>query len=185
MQTLNTFFGTQIDSSEWAGSVAQTEGFSQTKQALNVEFTDFNIPQSLYERLVKKLCEGLDIEINKILVEGYRKHQEIVQYREKENPPTGFHEVTLLEHTLESKHSPKIELIRNQETLFTLDFEVALELKLDGGKLFIRDGTIVKAETGTCIGSGTVSFEGFPILEKETAPYTLPGKIDFDPAIEI
>ena len=185
MTTLNTFFETQQDGTEWANSLTKSEGMARAKQAIEKELSTFQIPQAFYEMLIMKLCEAMDLKIGKLLVDGYKKHQEIIQYRDKKNPQEGYHEVTLLEHTLESKHSPKVVVIINKQPRFRLTFNITLKLKLSGGKLYIRDGKIWKASTGSVKGSGTIDYEGFTILKKETESYDLPGMHPFEPAVEI
>jgi len=185
MQTLNSFFETQKDSPAWVNSIEGSAEFSQAKQAIAQELTGFQVSQSFFELMIMKLCEALDIEVGKLLIQGWRKHQEIIQYRDKPNPPSGFHEVTLLEHTLVSKHSPTLQPVINQVPLKKLKFDIIVKLKLDGGKLFIQDGMISKATTGSCTGSGSLEYKGYKILEKNTAKYDLPGSLEFDPGISL
>jgi hypothetical protein len=185
MQTLNTFFNTQRESPGWVNSITESQEFAQAKQLIAQELTGFPVPPSFYELLIMKLCDALDIEIGNILVWGWRKHGEIGQYRDKENPPSGSHEVPLLEHTLLSKHSPTIQPVINEVPLAKLKFDIMLKLKLKGVKLFIRDGKIMEVKTGTCTGSGSIEYAGFTILEKKTAAYSLPGSIPFKQGIPI
>lgn len=185
MQTLNEFFNTQQNSQQWANQVTSQETFGGAKEIIARELTGIELPPAFYEMLILKLCEALDLKIGNLLVAGWRKHREIISYRDKENPPEGYHTVTLLEHTLVSKHEPTIQPVINQVPLAKLTFDVLLKLKLAGGKLYIRDGTIAKASTGTWTGSGSVAFEGIPILTRETAAYNLPGELTFNPPIPI
>lgn len=185
MQTLNEFFNTQQGSMPWATSITNQGSFSGVKESIAQELTGTPLPDDIYEKLILKLCEALDLKIGNLLVSGWRKRQEIISYREKENPPEGYHAVILLEHTLVSKHAPTIQPVINQIPLAELQFDVLLKMKLGGGKLYIRDGMIQKARTGTCTGSGSIEFKGIPILKKETATYELPGEMVFDPPVPI
>lgn len=185
MQTLNTFFNTQSESMEWASSVTKSPGFAQAKQLMAQELTGFQLPPSFYELLIMKICEAMDIEIGDILVWGWRKQREILQYRNKENPPGGSHKVPLIEHTLVSKHSPTIQPVINEAPIAKLKFDITLKLKMKGITLVIRDGKIMEVTTGTCTGNGSMAYAGFTILEKKTAPYSLPGLIPFKQGIPI
>ncbi|MEJ2486647.1 MAG: hypothetical protein P8Y68_13025, partial [Anaerolineales bacterium] len=140
---------------------------------------------AFYEKMILELCEALDLKIGNILVAGYRKHREITFYRDKENPPEGYHTVTLTDHSLVSKHKPTIQPVINQVPLTELEFDITLKLTLKGGKLFIQDGTITQVTTGEVLGSGEIEFEGIKLLERKTAAYDLPGTLVFDPAIPI
>ncbi len=185
MQTLNTFFNTQIGSMQWASSVTQGPEFTQAKLQIAQALTGTPIPASFYERLIMKLTEALDIDLGDILVWGWRKQREIVLFRDKENPPSGSHTVPLLEHTLVSKHSPTIQPVINEVRLARLKFDIILKLKLKGAILAIRDGKIMEVTTGSCTGNGSIEYAGIAILEKKTAPFDLPGSIIFKEGIPI
>lgn len=185
MQTLNTFFNTQRESTEWAASITKSQGFAQAKRLMAQELTGFQLPPSFYEQLIMKICEAMDIEIGDILVWGWRKQREILQYRNKENPPGGSHKVPLIEHTLVSKHFPTIQPVINEVPIAKLKFDITLKLKMKGVMLVIQDGKIVEVMTGTCTGNGSIAYAGFTILEKKTAPYSLPGSIPFKQGIPI
>jgi len=185
MQTLNTFFSTQIESMPWASSITKSQGFSMAKQKIAEELTGTPIPTSFYELLIMKLPQALDIDIGKILVWGWRKQREIVQYRDKDNPPAGYHTVPLLEHSLVSKHSPTIQPVVNEVRLAKLKFDVILKLTLKGAVLNIRDGKIMQVTTGACTGSGSIGYAGIAFLERKTSPLVLPGSIDFMDGVPI
>jgi hypothetical protein len=185
MQTLNNFFNTQPESLDWAADMKGKEGFTQAKPLIEQELAGIELPPAFYEVLILKLCEALDLEIGNLLVAGYRKHREIVSYRDRGAPPEGFYTVTLLEHSLTSTHRPTVQPVFNQVPLAKLAFDVTLKLTLKGGKLFIRDGMIAKMTTGEVLGSGKIEFEGISLIEKQTAAYDLPGSIPFEPPIPI
>lgn len=185
MQTLNDFFNTQKKSIDWANSITRQDSFSAAQAIMDQELAGVDLPDRFYEKLILKLCEALDLKIGTLLVSGWQKRQEIISYRDKENPPEGYHTVILLEHTLVSKHTPTVQPVINEVPLTTFEFDVLLKLALGGGKLFIRDGMIHKAKTGTCTGKGSIEFKGIPILKKETATYDLPGELIFEPPIQI
>ncbi|UCH59760.1 MAG: hypothetical protein JSV61_16310 [Anaerolineales bacterium] len=179
METLNTFFHTKKASLDWATSITNSPEFTQAKHRIAQELTGAILPETFYERMIMKLTDALDIDVGNILVWGWRKQREIVQYRDKENPPSGSHTVPLLEHSLVSKHSPTIQPVVNEVRLPKLKFDIILKLKLKGAILNIQDGKIMQVTTGTCTGSGSIAYTGIPILERSTAPLNLPGSIVF------
>lgn len=185
MQTLNDFFNTQQGNPAWAKAVTGQEDFLAAKEIMDQELDRDELPPDFYARLLLKLCKALDLKIGVLLASGWCKRQEIVSYRDKENPAEGYHTVILLEHTLVSKHKPAIQPVINQVPLASFEFDVFLKLKLGGGKLYIRDGTIHKAGTGTWTGNGSVEYKGIPILKKKTTTYNLPGELVFNPPIRI
>ncbi|HLA98039.1 MAG TPA: hypothetical protein VJL34_06265 [Anaerolineales bacterium] len=185
MHTLNTFFNTQAESTDWVSNITKSKEFAQAKQRIAQELKGFTVPPSFYELMILKLTEALDIDIGDILVWGWRKQREIVQYRGKENPPGGAHNVPLLEHTLVSKHSPTLQPVVNSVRLAKLKFDILLKLKMNSAVLIIRDGKIMAVQTGNCVGNGSIAYAGFTLLEKKTAPVNLPGSIVFKEGIPI
>jgi hypothetical protein len=186
MQTLNTFFTLQKDSMEWASHFAQTKKFAPVKQAIGHQLAGFQPVPFFYERLLGKLGEAMDLDITRILVWGWRKHREIVQYRDSKDPPGGFNAVPLVEHALVSRHSPTIEpVINGSPTGVQLRFDIVLKLTTKGAVLIIRDGKIVEVRTGNCVGSGSVAYAGLAIFERKTAPLALPGSVAFKNGIPI
>jgi hypothetical protein len=185
MPTLNTFFNLQKESADWVNSITESQEFAQAKQIIAQDLKGFQASLPFYKQLITKLWDAMDIEMGKILVGGWRKYREIVKYRHKENLPSGYHEVTLLEHTFKSEHSPTIQPVVNEVPLAKLQFDITLKLKLEGVTLFIRDGKIMKAATGTCTGSGAIKYKVIKLLERKTDKVQLPGLIPFEPGITI
>jgi len=186
MTTLNYFLETKKGSTEWANTVTKSDGATKAKQAVDQEFGAVKVPQWVYEEMILKLCEALDLEFGELLVKGFKKHQEIQSYRDKKGSPDK--PVVLYEHTFESKHAPEIIITANisgKDIKITLKFDVSLKLKFSGGNLYISDGKITRIDSGSVIGSGTIEYEGHTVLKRETASYDLPFKHTFEPPIEI
>ena len=125
MSTLNNFFNTHPQSHQWASNVTGLAGFRKAKPQIAKNLIGVKLPPAFYEKLILKLCEALDLKIGNILVAGYRKHREITSYRDKENPPEGYHTVTLTEHSLVSKHKPTVQPVLNQVPLAKFEFDIS------------------------------------------------------------
>lgn len=185
MPTLSDFFNLQADSETWVKDITQGENFSATQTLIASDLSDYDTPASFYEPLFAKLTDALDLDLGKILVGGWKKHREVVSYRDKTSPGEGYHEVTLTEHTIESTHNPTIQPVIGDLELPELQFDITLELNIEGVLLYIREARIMKAAPGLCTGSGTIEFKENKLLEKETKTFKLPGEFIFDPAIKI
>jgi len=185
MQTLNNFFNTQTESMEWVDSITKSQQFAQVKKQMAEDLASSLLPPALFNLLIMRLNKALDLEIGDILGWAWRKRQEIIQYRDKENPPAGSHKVPLVEHTVVSKHSPTFQVKINEQKLPSIKIDITLKLKLKGMILLIRDGKIMEAQTGTCMGEGSIAYAGLTFMEKKTAPFTLPGHIPFDQGLPI
>lgn len=186
MQTINTFFSLQDGSQDWISGVTQSQAFAQVKQSIGQEISGFTLPASFYEQMIRELPGALDIEIEDILVWAWRTRREIAQYRDRgKYPPGETHIVPLLEHTVVSRHSPTIQPVINNLELPKIKFDIVLKLKMKGAMLGIRDGKIMEILVGSCTGSGSIQYAGATILEKKTAPFTLPATINLGDGITI
>jgi hypothetical protein len=186
MTTLNYFLETQKDSPEWANTVTKSGGAAKAKQVVDKKFGVVKVPQWVYEEMILKLCEALDLEFGELLVNGFKKQQEILSYKGKKGSPDK--PITLYEHTFESKHAPEIVIhatISGKKIEIPLKFDVSLKLKFSGGDLYITDGKITRIEMGSVKGTGTIEYEGHTVLKRETASYNLHFKHTFKPPIEI
>lgn len=186
MTTINHFLNIQKGSTNWIPGILNNPNFDKVKQQIVQEFEGVRILPSIYELLIMKLADALDIEVGDVLVWAFRKHREVAQYRDqKKYPPGEDHVVHLLEHTVVSKHSPTIQPKLNKVPGPKIKFDVVLKLRLRGAKLIIRDAKITQIMTGSCTGSGSIEYEGFTLLEKKTSPFELPGSIPFEEGIPI
>jgi hypothetical protein len=191
MQTINTFFNLQNGSQDWISRVTQSREFAQFKQSVAQEIKGFPLPPAFYEKMVQELPNSLNIEIKDILVWAWRKRGEIIQYRDKgKYPPGETHLVPLLEHTVVSKHSPTIQAVIDyvdlpEIKLPEIKFDIVLKLQMKGAILSIQDRKIMEILVGSCTGSGSIQFAGLVVVEKKTAPYTLPATINLGEGITI
>jgi len=141
---------------------------------------------SIYELLLNQLTHAMNIGISDILVSALRKHPEIAQYRDQEKYPPGKNRmIALLEYTVVSKHAPIVQLVLNNVPTGKLKFDILLKLNMKGSRLTIRDGKILEILPGVCIGSGSLEYEGFPLLERKESPFELPESIHFEGGISI
>ncbi len=87
--------------------------------------------------------------------------------------------VPLLDHKVTSLHKPHIDVMYAGKTLLQVPFDIALSLTLKGVLLDVRNGGIANVKGGTCLGEGTLSFGGHPLLQHKTGDLALPGRLAF------
>lgn len=85
----------------------------------------------------------------------------------------------LIDHTVTSTHSPKIDLFIGGQRLGEVALGIQLSLKLKGVTLELKDGRISGLRSGECSGEGVVSFGGQPLLKRKTPGLPLPGRLSF------
>lgn len=186
MPTINEFFNMHEESTGWAKRVVNSREFAPVRRQLAQELKGIPRPAGFNEFVVRQLTDALDVDLGLVLVGAWRKHQEIIQYRDREKyPPGAVHLVPLVEHTVSSRQSPTIQPIVNGAPLRKIKFDVVLRLKMKGAMLKIRDAKITEILTGSCSGKGSIEYSGLAIIERETAPVNFPGSIILGKGIAI
>ncbi len=185
--TLDRFFRFNAEgiSQERLSSVESVEALSSLRKTIAAEAKQMRWSVALGD-IMKKVKELLDIDIGEIIVGVWKKRDELKKYADTSKyPPGETYLVSLLEHTITSKHRPGIEVLINGAKVKTIWFDIEFALTLEGAILEIDGGSIIGLSTGTCKGMGAIRCEGVALLEKETQPFRLPGSLAFDPGIPI
>jgi len=132
------------------------------------------------------LARLLDIDVVRLLVDGWNKARELRKYRdESAYPPDEVIVVALSKHKLESQHKPHLELVVADRPVGRLHFQIDLVLNIDGAQLTIQGGRIMRIATGKTSGTGTIRCEGVIVGQKEAKLGALPGKIDLGAGVPI
>lgn len=186
MTTVNNFFDLNNPSNKWVSKVEETSEFKKLKEEIQKELKGRRLPPAFYELLIRELTEPLGKDVSDVLVEGWKKRQEIQQYRDREKYPneTGY-VVTLIDHSLTSKHTYTITPVIYNVRLRKLKFDLLLKLNLKGAVLKIREAKIRNIRAGSFTGSGEIKFKGVTIAKRETDSITIPLQRDFEEPIPI
>ena len=81
--------------------------------------------------------------------------------------------------------SDRFRIEINGKGIGALKLNIDLKLKLKGLILKIQNARIKQIMPGSCMGSGTISFYGKTLVEKETSEFNLPGTVDLGEGIPI
>jgi hypothetical protein len=87
--------------------------------------------------------------------------------------------IPLMEHVIATTHTPSVELFFGRKRLAQVPLQIELNLVLHGVALELKRGRIAGLSAGECAGQGAVTLGGVPLLEQETPPITLPGRLAF------
>ena len=132
------------------------------------------------------LARLLDIDVVRLLVDGWNKARELRKYRdESAYPPDEVIVVALSKHKLESQHKPHLELVVADRPVGRLHFQIDLALNIDGAQLTIQGGRIMRIATGKTSGTGTIRCENVIVGQKEAKLGAFPGKIDLGAGVPI
>ena len=134
-----------------------------------------------WERLGERVLDLLDLNVVDVLVGGWKAHQDV--HRElgrTATDPSRTAMVQLTHHTIDSTHTPAIELRAQGRKVLEVSFPVELTLEIDAVRLTIRGGAIREIHPGEVKIRGTMKLENTVVLERQLSAITLPGRIVLD-----
>jgi hypothetical protein len=136
--------------------------------------------------ILQGIKELLDVKLEEILAEAWKKTQELSKYRDPgKYRPNETVLVHLVEHTINSEHHPKLEIVVNNLVVEKIEFIIRLALSFKGVVLKIRNGKIREILPGSCHGKGYLAWGKFVLLEEETKSFALPRSINLGEGIPI
>ena len=123
-------------------------------------------------KILEKTSELLNIKLKDVLVNGWKKYQQVEQCLEqgKENPDEMF-KVPILDHTITSEHHPQLDIIFAGESQAKLDCKLLFKLNLHGIMLKIKGEKIVGVAAGSCQCHAALDCEGIPLFEDSSETY--------------
>jgi hypothetical protein len=128
--------------------------------------------------LARNLKPLLHIDLADIFVAAWNKSGTLRQHLEKSAHSPGKEIfLQLAEHKIVSRHAPHVSLMKEGAEIGRVEFEVALELVLQGAVLRLLDGAIQDVQIGRVKGKATVKCSGAVIVEKEIQPTAVPGTL--------
>ena len=128
--------------------------------------------------LGERVFDLLDLNVVDILLAGWKKHLDVRnQLAATADDPSRTVLVHLGRHTLDSTHTPSIELRAQGRTVLELAFPLELAFQIEAVELTLRAGAVREVRTGRVTVRGTVKLEGTTILERQLSAIDLPGRI--------
>ena len=156
-----------------AGSPSAGE-FSKFKQRIKEEAKAIRWAASMPD-LVEKIAQLLDIPLPDIMVQAWRKDEEIGQALEESRDSPGEDKyVDLAEHSMATEFHPKIEIRVGKGFRKTLEFLVEISVSLKAAELHLRGGEIQAVRPGSCEAAGSVRYQELLIAEKKLGRIELP-----------
>ena len=151
---------------------------------------ELHVPERLKTAVAGKLADKvgslLDVPIAEVLgrawstVREVREHADPVAY-----PPGVGSTVTLAHYSVESEHTPRIELRIQDQPRGSLEFPVTLTLELEAGSVVIRDGFIQAIRPGQGKVTGKVCCGTIALKTLGPETVTLPGEFRLTQPIRI
>ncbi|MGE5145889.1 MAG: FHA domain-containing protein, partial [Candidatus Eiseniibacteriota bacterium] len=119
-----------------------------------------------------------DVSLVDIVLEGWGKYKELLQYRDRTRyPPDQTILLPLAHHEIRSVHKPYVDVLLDDKPIGRVTFTVDLRLTFDGVVLVIQDGSIREVKAGTCEGRGALSCGPIKLVDRRIVKFDLPGRV--------
>lgn len=141
-----------------------------------------------------KVDEVLAIPVDDVLAASWAQYERLRQYADPEqHPPEETVQVPMVDHTVESTHSPAVEVLIHDTEVASLTFNIQLQLRVKGCLLEISGGRIMKVRSGTCQVSGNLEcvvntrFKSHPLYKKsvDSREYAIVGNLDLGDGVAL
>lgn len=136
--------------------------------------------------LVSRVGEILDFDVTDTLIGVWNKYHLLQEYRDAKKHPleeTAF--VTLMQHTITSKHHPSIEIEKNQQRIAKLEFLLDFSLTIGAAILRVQAARIRGIQLGDMKGEITLRYRELEIVHKSLPRIAAPGSVDLGEGIAI
>ncbi|MGE3177816.1 MAG: hypothetical protein AB7O32_10115 [Vicinamibacterales bacterium] len=141
-------------------------------------------PSALTSAVRDSLVPLLDVRFSTVIVGAWTKSRLLRQYREKSREaPQDVFLLSLAKHAIRTKFKPAIELLINEKPVESLPLEIGVQLELQGLVLKIQNGRVLELRPGQCEASGTITCRDYPIAERKSQRFQLPGVLAIDEEI--
>jgi hypothetical protein len=134
-----------------------------------------------WQAMGARVLDLLDINVVDVLLGGWKAHREVRRELElTAADSTRRAVVELAHHSIESTHTPAIELRTHGRKLLELSFPLELLFEIEAVTLTVRRGAVSEVRPGGVKVRGTMQLENTVVLERQLSELTLPGRITFD-----
>ena len=114
------------------------------------------------------------------------KYASLLRYADpKQYPPDESVVVPLVDHDIDSKHSPAIDVVINNTPVWKLTFSIDLVLNMKNAVLRIQDARIREIRPGEVHAKGTIALGPLVLAVRKSGTLTLPGSINLGEGIPI
>jgi hypothetical protein len=130
------------------------------------------------ESLAQKTEGLLDVPLLDVVMGGWKKLAEVMEYADTHKYPLGTTNlVALAEHKVKSEHHPYIEVLVKGRPVAKIVFDIEVVLTVEGLVLKIENAMVKSVQSGTLRGNGSVSLKGTTLLKKTFPTVPLPGTL--------
>jgi len=130
------------------------------------------------------LRQMMSYSITDLAVHAWAKHQELRRLLDGASPE----KIVLFDlgdHTITSRHRPRIDVTVAQRTVGSLEFDLKLSLTFKAGRLHIQNRRVMRFATGSCRAEGTLKLGEVELAAVRSREIDLPGAFDLKDGIPL
>jgi hypothetical protein len=138
------------------------------------------------DAIAEKAKDFMNLDVVEVLGEAWKKYAEVEKYadRKKYGPEVSVL-VPLVEHTVSSKHHPKVEVLVHEVPVGSVEFDLEFSITFDACELKIQDAAIREILPGSARGEASLKLAGVTLLKRESRPLSFPGRIPLGKGIPL
>ncbi len=120
------------------------------------------------------LADLLELPVGNIALRAWSARRELAEAKERTaGDPTARETVRLLEHTIESTHTPTVEVTAAGLTKTVLELELVVELTIASAAFVVQGGQVVESRAAQASGKVELSGSGVTLFERELPAFDL------------
>jgi hypothetical protein len=144
------------------------------------------VRQAVAGEVSRRFAEVLDVPVSNILMGAFDQYTALLEYADTSKYPPGESVIVPLgEHTIESRHEPKIDVLMNDKVVLSVALTIGLEIDLESVVLRIQGGRIYEIRPGRGSAKGSVKFRDLTIVARESSRVDFPGTIRIERGLPI
>jgi hypothetical protein len=121
-----------------------------------------------------------DFSVADVLAGAWRTHDRFKKYTDTTQFPAGTETlVPIKTHHLTVTRKPYLEIFVDSRSQGSIDFELTVDLAVEGGVLVIKDGRFMRIEAGKGKATATLKCEGVTVAERATRDFRWKESVSF------
>jgi hypothetical protein len=120
--------------------------------------------QAIWQEIATVVDGLLNLDFGDMVISGWCKYSDLTKAAQRTLANPGSEEVVALaSHRIVSTHHPSVDLIVNEATAHTFEFELTVVFDLTGVAAVVRRGDLVALRSGKCTVTATLKLEKAPL----------------------
>ncbi len=141
---------------------------------------------ALGNSLKQAVFTALDVGLDDVMGEAWSGWEGLRKYADPEQtPPDDINVVPVTDHTIESRHSPVVDVVVRGRSVHSFPFDVLITLGVEGVNLVVQRGKIQEIRLSRLKVGGSVKLRDRVLLNQDLRTIDLPGSFRLPEPIPI